>query len=284
VSRALQKTYPDLLPPSEDLKENGSDAPYAAHTASPHDYLEKIFQIPLWLEPIDISGTQKLLHGLLQGTIKPQHVESKTDDNSGGVEVKSSTEVPERAAPTSNGGGIAPLQTQRQPDQPPHLATIELNASNLEITPDELQVMDQLAPVLGRSPRAVKRFVNCYRLIKASLKSAELEKYMQAEDYRPVMLLLSVLTGMPDLSTIFFKSIMHPMSEEKASSQSEDRTFAATLENIILGDWAEESADQRRLKGWLDSDYGAEWRGMPVERLEKFAVKVARYSFRVDRL
>jgi hypothetical protein len=57
--------------------------------------------------------------------------------------------------------------------------------------------MERLAPILGRSPRALKRFMNVHRLIK--VRSPEPLDFAdpQYRDYRMVLYLLSGLIGRP---------------------------------------------------------------------------------------
>jgi hypothetical protein len=56
VKRALNVRYKDQLRP---LRDGGWDG------ATPQDYIEKIFQIPFWLEPMSPTSTRRYLGGLL---------------------------------------------------------------------------------------------------------------------------------------------------------------------------------------------------------------------------
>ena|SRR2546425_351574 len=60
--------------------------------------------------------------------------------------------------------------------------------------------MVELAPVIGRSPRSVKRFVNCYRLLKAALDKEDLARVTRDGTFRTIMLLLGLVTGLPDVA------------------------------------------------------------------------------------
>jgi hypothetical protein len=64
-----------------------------------------------------------------------------------------------------------------------------------------------LAPVIGRSPRGVKRFVNCYRLLKATVNPEELARNQQRGTFRAMMLMLSVSTGMPEHAGALLKHL-----------------------------------------------------------------------------
>ena len=51
IYQALMDEFPELLGPGE--------------SATPHDYLEKVFQIPLWLEPLNADTSRRMLQGLV---------------------------------------------------------------------------------------------------------------------------------------------------------------------------------------------------------------------------
>jgi len=55
------------------------------------------------------------------------------------------------------------------------------NVESLDIQDAELRAMTELAPLLGRSPRALKRFINVYRLVKATLLPVEYSTFIGPE-------------------------------------------------------------------------------------------------------
>jgi hypothetical protein len=63
---------------------------------------------------------------------------------------------------------------------------------------DELESMETISELHTRSPRATKRFLNSYRLLRAAL-SAEEELHFDLHQSRTVLLLLGVATGAPAL-------------------------------------------------------------------------------------
>jgi hypothetical protein len=78
----------------------------------------------------------------------------------------------------------------------------------LRISQAELDFMDKVAPLMPRTPRSVKRFVNIYRLYKAALSTPALARFMgtpeHAGNYRAVQVLLALVIGTPD----FAKSVV----------------------------------------------------------------------------
>ena len=71
-----------------------------------------------------------------------------------------------------------------------------MNPRALDISDDERLFMAQMYPLIG-TPRGAKRFVNVYRLLKASHPVAEQGDFADPQVHRPVLLLLASLTGFP---------------------------------------------------------------------------------------
>jgi hypothetical protein len=65
--------------------------------------------------------------------------------------------------------------------------------------------MKHLAPCLGSTPRRALRFLNVYRVIKASLSAEQLHKLENDGGYRGLMTQLAVTTGSPSLQTGWFE-------------------------------------------------------------------------------
>lgn len=96
--------------------------------------------------------------------------------------------------------------------------TIDPRPDHLLINQWEQEFMKQLHELIP-SPRATKRFINIYRLIRASV---DLDDKLRLEDfngkdgpgkYRPVLLLLAILTGYPDQATEILRELLeraHP--------------------------------------------------------------------------
>lgn len=59
--------------------------------------------------------------------------------------------------------------------------------------------MKQLAPYVGNTPRRALRFLNVYRVIKASLRTEDLHSLERDGGYRGLMTQLGVTTGAPAL-------------------------------------------------------------------------------------
>ena len=88
------------------------------------------------------------------------------------------------------------------------------------------------------SPRAGKRFINIYRLLRASVKEKERDAFVGSKEggsYQTAMLLLAILTAYPDQATEIFRELIE---EEPTGEWSE---FCAAYEARMLAEGSEAS-------------------------------------------
>ena len=129
---------------------NGAEAPVA------NDYLEKIFQLPFWVQPLPPDGRAQLLHGLLSDSVRG-HADAGGPD-----------------------GHTAAANGLRLGDREEELVSamllrygseVRLETSPLALEPEDLAFFESLAPLLGDTPRRIKRFVNTCQLLFAMAPS-----------------------------------------------------------------------------------------------------------------
>lgn len=219
MSRSLAEGFPGLL-----SGEFG---------ATPHDYLEKIFQIPFWVKSMDDPDVNRMLTGLLKPAAQATQ------------------------APDANGKNE---QASKQSDayQPAGRRQYEENPKSLEVDANEMEFVESLAPLLSRSPRALKRFANVYRMIKASLPPDEAREMNFGQTpfgppCRVILLTLAISTGFPEAAT------------EILAALSEGKPFPQDLPPEIIK--------------WLDKHI-PDWRLQSTQDLTKWAKRVSRYTFR----
>ncbi len=148
----------------------------------------------------------------------------------------------------------------------------QLHPQSLEITPDELAFMESLAPLLGDSPRAVKRFVNVYRLMK-SLAVGEDDAFLTGSpraSYQLVLFLLAVVTGLPGISAELFGALRGP-----AATTMTITAFAISME-------ATNPSEAGALKAWAAAPDNAAWSTLRFAELEPWSKQLARFSFRSE--
>jgi len=358
VTRSLQESYEWLRLDNDEGKKNGEkddDEEGSTEGATPHDYLEKIFQIPFWLRPMEEGVCKSFIQGLTDqiryrapvkvdqdsnGDKKADahidsvplepigdsvsgngHANENDSDRDTGLKVDAPTngaagsesspandleksdESPATDAVLESDAGTNVLQgemTAGESSEEQEQTTtasdsetgdevdsegddddeLDLAPVGLTLSDHEIDYMTSLAKLIGRSPRAVKRFLNCYRLIKVSLPPAELKTFVQAGEsykYKAVMILLGVITGAPTVSLYLVEEIESWNSEDKTSTITD---FSNKLEQNV--DLTKQS-DWSRLKTFFDSLTGKDESAEMFCALRDVTPRVSRYSFRIAR-
>ena len=110
---------------------------------------------------------------------------------------------------TGGGGDQTAVSDESTPGSDQVARSRELNPLGLRLEAHEVEAMEQLSSLLGRSPRALKRFVNVYRLFK--VREPDVVDFADADradaDYRIVLYLLAEITGRPDTADDLFDAI-----------------------------------------------------------------------------
>jgi len=179
--------------------------------ACPQDYLEKIFQIPFQIQSIDKDGFANLVNELLKvpqestlgapkptADVQPQQAMSPVGIVTELVQASTQTERTEDT--TSESSSI--------PDQP----TLQMKPAPRQVAPERLQLekweraaINECHP-LFRTPRAVKRLVNTYCLIRVGVSEHEWDQFLGSENrpraqYRTPLLMMAVGAAYPGLAS-----------------------------------------------------------------------------------
>ncbi len=122
----------------------------------PSNYLEKIFQIPFHLKDAKDTSVKDMIKKLAQSKSKiTGHVEAGYVEE-GYVETTTAD---------SDKGNI-PSDTNSSSSSTMDTILID-KPEALILTDEEIALMQDMSEVIGNNPRAIKRFVNIYRIIKA---------------------------------------------------------------------------------------------------------------------
>jgi hypothetical protein len=204
VSRALHERFPGLLTEisaSGPLPVAVTGPPSSGATSD--DYLEKIFQIPYWVRPMEAKAAANYVQkiaGSDRQTSSPQAPEPAVPPV-----------VAAAAGPSADPGSVAPetppiwatptpQEDLVQPRSPSTAAPpAEPVAVGMTLTDWEIDALNAFAPFVGRTPRHAIRFVNVYRLIKTSLSlqtidTTDLEQGINAAS-RALIPQLAIVTG-----------------------------------------------------------------------------------------
>jgi hypothetical protein len=217
--------------------------------ATPDDYLEKIFQIAFWVQPLGEAAKRNIIQSLLRGHVVG--VAGAGGEDTGGDK------------PTVGKAQLEVFKTLDPASAPP-----TLQAAALSITADELRFLDTLATLLGSTPRSTKRFVNLYQLVRIIYRLAPGAAIPPAlPEHALLAFVLALGEGLPELGSMVL--------EEAAKAGPAD-TF-----EILIGRARARADDAqvRRLDNWLASR--PEWKQIPAERMAKAFRKVDRFLFRI---
>ncbi|MEX2301402.1 MAG: P-loop NTPase fold protein [Bryobacterales bacterium] len=320
VSRSLELRYQQLWN-GANREKKGSPG----EAASPQDYLEKIFQIPFWLEAMDGRSTRRLLNSLLPdgstetttgiSAVRTSPVPPPPDQDSEAT-VAGRSESQQRVAtsrgnPPANGEskgalpedhGSEPRNAEPRGSEPnetkpkdresndramkdAETEPAEPLAQNLDLQPHERELMLDLSNVVGRSPRAVKRFVNVYRLYRARISDpVELAVLVgtaeQPGSFRAVLILLAVITGMPEAVERIFAEI-HKEKADRELGEFVSHPGDGLFDTGPTSDTRLWNPLSSFIKGYVKDGAG---RGMTIGDLQRHLREISRYSFRVGRL
>jgi hypothetical protein len=194
----------------------------------PTEYLEKIFQIPLTLPPMDATAYQRLVRSLTPHslTVAPVSVPSaaSTGDDANQAEPFPAARVPFEVEIGSAASGANPGQS-------------------VDLTPAEVAFAQCLSGLL-ETPRAAKRLVNTYRLIRSTrqvgYRSAFLGAASQPGEYQAALTLLAVAAGFPMLMDRFLMTLESGIAEGLTDWRSFVELLQSDIDSVADGpSWAE---------------------------------------------
>jgi hypothetical protein len=276
VSRSLHMYYEGML--ADEAISAGPESPRTERApAESQDFLEKIFQVPFWLRRMEPAAVRRLIHSLISS--KELEVSSATSavavaadgtpTITGAQPVADSLSTDAHASTTAEDPSRAEAKrtTAEAEGSMPDDARMPVIES-LTITEAELSYMDTVAPLMPRTPRSVKRFVNIYRLYKAALSPDGLATFLgspaQPGNFRAVQVLLALVTGTPGLA----QAVFHRLQESDVSASGRLSNLAEI--GIVEETW-QTTLDS--LREFAQGDYD-----LPLEALREVSPLVARYS------
>ncbi len=162
-ARWLEKSLLTIY--KDQLKEQSAGL---ERQATVQDYLEKIFQIPIQLRELS-SRSDSELRPYLEAVAGPLE-----DDPSS----RATAAVPPPAPATRAKGDfidvLEPLDVKLKDAK----ETARETVTRITLHRHELESMELLAPFLGKSPRAIKRFMNVYRLLRGRRRGGALDAFL----------------------------------------------------------------------------------------------------------
>jgi hypothetical protein len=224
---------------------------------TPQDFLEKIFQIPFSLRPMERGGFQRLVGDLLPLSERSVPVAGAPENGSAPANVS-----PDLPAAPPEPALASPADLALEAEEP--------DPAGLRVQAAELEFLGELAELVP-TPRAAKRLANTYRLLRAPLEQAALDALVAGE-HRAVLTLLAALVGAPGAANQAFGALLAEPPDvqwgeflarlEAAPVRTETRQLAAALRTVT---------DRTGLSGELAT-------------FQSWTPRVARYSFETSRI
>jgi WD40 repeat protein len=181
--------------------------------ATPLDYLDKIFQIPFTVRSLSAEDAAGFLAALLghdpadadQPAVGPASGPGESADQRLAGDGKPRYSPPGPSQPSPSSAPLAPAD-RPSPAVPGGEAAPGLRPGGLVLRAPEIEFIVRLGPLLS-TPRAAKKLVNLYRLVRVGIPEEHLPTFIGLGGYQVVQILLAVLVGAPDAAPVIFTAI-----------------------------------------------------------------------------
>jgi hypothetical protein len=154
---------------------------------------------------------------------------------------------------------------------------VELPPQQLQVSAAEVDFMARLGRLLP-TPRAAKRLVNVYRLVRIGVRSADLAAFVGDElggPYQAVQVLLAILVGYPEFARRVFLLVLETTSGESAAEAYAD--LVAVVETAgRSGGNAQSSGIIHALLAEVREDSPL---SVSIDECRRWCPRLARFSF-----
>lgn len=237
--------------------------------ATSFDYLEKIFQIPFALKPIDKTGRENLIQYLMKNEMevnneavaidegKSKKEKSKNKESNaihGGLENGSGEKSNEKEGDSKE--GVLSYNSAEEEKQ----TITKKEKERLLFTTDELAYMQNISSIFGQTPRTINRYINIYRIIKAHENLKVVGKYSK-EEFMPIMFILGIIVGYAVDAEDFMKELSNAKNTDTFSDFINKSTFPKNLKKVI-------------------SPFSSDFKTLTMEDFKRNKELISRFSFR----
>jgi hypothetical protein len=158
--------------------------------STPHDYLEKIFNVPFVLPAMTSEG-----FGAMIRRLTATEADSHDQERPSGADIT--------PAPPDVGTADEPeMNVPPRVEERSEIAAVQQGDTvvSTPLTEPELQALSALAPLV-RSPREAKRLLNLYRMLRSTRDLSDASRFLGADgaegEFQAVAMLLGLLTANP---------------------------------------------------------------------------------------
>jgi len=263
--RNLLGASPSHAPTPRDRGWDYADAETDLMVGTPHDYLEKIFNVPFMLPAMSKNGFGTMIRRLSEPTQDaPDGAQGESPGHPDPKDVD-----PEDAAPSPPADAPAsvsePLALSADPSSEVSTAQQGAPVVRTPLQEPELALLASMAPLV-RSPREAKRLLNLYRMLRSTQDLSDASRFLgdgrgQGE-YQAVAVLLGFLSADPKLLGQILFAEPDPANSVSGGACARDpeiswRAFAAGFAPKEDG-----SSWRNDIIGPLDAAQAASWQSL----------------------
>ena len=228
---------------------------FLGEAATTYDYLEKIFQIPFALKPINKTGREKLIQYLIkdemEDTIKTTTESTKLPTPDQVLDKAKQLETLSVTSPTK-------VEVSTKDEKIPVPGTAK---ERLVFSDAELKYMQRISPLFGHTPRTINRYINIYRIIKAHGSLRVIESFSE-DEFMPIMFILGVVVGHASHAEEFLAEV------------------AKTSDNMIFQDFLKTKKLNKNLVAAI-KPLASDIKVMYMENFKRNLELISRFSFRI---
>jgi KAP family P-loop domain len=239
LSAALRQQFSELLS-SPHQTELATESAYGTRSATSLDYLEKIFQVPYWVRRLYADDARQLLSAWLRPAAPPLPAPAPLDGDRLGMTAREKVGAPSQE-------------------------------------PDDMALLAELAPLLNRSPRTVRRFVTVYHFLRASVSVQRREGgaypawSWTAADCEMALLLLALVHGAQTIAPAICNHI---------TGASLETPVGALFTSLDAATGVRDTPEWRRVKETVEAFvYRHKDDGWDVSGLQYWAARARQFSF-----
>ncbi len=152
---------------------------------TPNQYIEKIFQIPFKIKPLNKEDKQKFVRDLLEENYSDdkQSIQVNTDS------ISTQTTINEDVDTNINSQVPIISDTHDIVDEDNSPVDKKEIHEKLQLTVDEIKYIEKISNYIGETPRTIKRFINIYRIIRTHDDTSKILED-SFDNYKMILLLL----------------------------------------------------------------------------------------------
>lgn len=195
---------------------HGNDMSQHSEVIEAANYLEKIFQIPFHLKEATDLGVKHMLKTLItpKAFNNNDFIDEEENERNYNITENTATQNELRMGEAQMGEAqMGQIEIQET------IEDVVDYPESLVLTEIEVQLIQNLSLIIGNNPRAIKRFVNVYHIVRTH-EGLSYEKEYQEKDYLVIMFLLALPIGPYKKLNPLFKSYI--ANEENRSNKFQD--------------------------------------------------------------